>query len=105
MQTGIQLKEQGQLLALANAGQSWVEQAMTLLKAFLATEAGPTFRWEQFRAYALHKGLPNPPHHNAWGGLPNKAVKRGLIEFTGRLEEAQSKKTHGHLVRVWRAVA
>lgn len=103
MTASAQLKEQGQLLAIQHAGQSWTDHAMTLLADFLRDEAGDVFRWEQFRAYALFRGLPQPPSPNAWGSLPRIAAKRGLIVATGRYEAARSERTHAHPVMLWRA--
>lgn len=106
MATGFKLKEQGQALALDNAGQSWQERALTLLAEFCrSSEAKPSFRFEQFRAFAWASGLPNPPSSNAWGAIATAASKRGLICKTGTYQPAQSSKTHGHPVMLWRAAA
>lgn len=105
MNPGRELKEQGQLLALTNAGQEWTEQALSLLAAFLRDEAGDVFRWEEFRAYALFHGLPHPPSHNAWGPLATTACKRGMIVWTGEFDTARSARTHAHPVRLWRRAA
>lgn len=106
MQTAQHLKTEGQQLALLHAGDSWVEQALDLLRQYCATEGkGSAFRFEQFRAWALYRGLPNPPTHKVWGSIPSIACRRGVIAWTGDYEAAQSIKTHGHPVKTWRGVA
>lgn len=48
MQTAQHLKSQGQQLALMHAGDTWVEQALDLLRQYVATEAlHGSFRFEQ----------------------------------------------------------
>lgn len=41
--------------------------------------------------------------HHAWGALTQIAARRRLIVFTGGYENARSKRTHAHPVKVWRA--
>jgi len=103
MQPAQHLKQEGQQLALLHAGTTWAEHALDLLRQFCATaESAPSFRFEQFRAWALFHGLPNPPTHKVWGSLPRLAMKCGIIKWTGQFETAQSSKTHGHPVKTWR---
>lgn len=106
MQTAQHLKTQGQQRALLHAGDTWVEQALDMLRQYVATEArAAPFRFEQFRAFAISKGLPHPITHKVWGSLPAIACRRGIIQWTGNYEPALSSKTHGHPVKTWRGVA
>jgi hypothetical protein len=102
--TGRALKEQGQQLALFNAGASWVEKTLEKLREFCAhlKQSGQTkFRFEQFRAAASDLGLEQPASHKAWGAIPRQAVKAKIISPTNEYQPAQSEKTHAHPVRVW----
>lgn len=101
---GAELKDDGQQLALFNAGTLWVDQTIANLKAFckVRKEIGqPEFRFEEFRQVAQERGWPLPASYKAWGALPRLAVKRRLIRPTGRYERAQSAATHAHPVAVW----
>lgn len=102
--TGRELMERA--LAQVQEGQEpWIAQAMALLRRYLAHYAGPEFKIESFRTFAVACGLPAPRSHHAWGALPRLAVRDGLIEWTGRYEPATSVRTHGHPVRVYRVKA
>lgn len=104
MTAGKQLKEQGQQLALWNAGKDWTDQMIANLQAFCKNrkDAGrPEFRFEEFRDAAVKAGWPMPSSHKAWGVLPKLAVKQKLIRSTDRYEPAHSRATHAHPVRVW----
>lgn len=102
MQTGQQLKEQGQQLALLNAG-TWSEQAIDLLEQFTQQRGSLPFLFEDFRAWAHGMGLPQPASHKVWGALPSVACRRGIIAWTGSYKATTSPKTHGHPAKEWRA--
>lgn len=106
MQAAQHLKNQGQQLALLNAGPDWKAAAMQLLREYCSLdEAKPSFRFEQFRAWALCHGLWEPPSHKVWGSLPLIACREGIIRWTGNYEPAISAKTHGHAVKTWKVAA
>jgi hypothetical protein len=107
MTPGQSLKEQGQQLALFNAGQDWASSTLEKLVVFCAQlkQSGQTkFRFEQFRAAAPALGVAQPISHKAWGAIPRVAVKRKIIGPTNEYQAAQSEKTHAHPVRVWEAL-
>lgn len=97
---GIALKEQGQLLAAEKAGSEWVEAAISKLGDYLKTGSSP-FRLEEFKAWALADGLPEPASCNAWGAFPGIARRRGLIVFAGAFDVARAASAHGRAVRLW----
>lgn len=102
--SGAALKENGQQLALFNAGHGWATEAVQRMHAFCAIRkaAGKgRFRFEEFVRWAQEAGLPAPASSNAWGSLPRLMVKEGLVEWTGEYENARSPKTHAHPVKVW----
>jgi len=86
---------------LSIANLRWIAAALERLRAF--AQAQGEFRMEQFRAWYIEAGHEMPPKPHAWGALTNIAAERRIIAFTGRYEPAQSKRTHAHPVKVWRA--
>lgn len=104
---GRQLKEQGQAIALAHAGRDWSHYITNKLRAFCQARKRmgfPVFRFEEFREVAEKQGWDLPLSPNAWGAIPIKACKLGLIKWTGEYELAQSRKTHSHPVKKWLAL-
>lgn len=97
---GQELKERGQDLALEHAGDCWQAQALAHLQQFVAGRQEP-FAIEDFRAYAVARGLPQPITHKAWGALPQFAARRGLIRSTDTYRKARSARTHAHPVLLW----
>lgn len=105
--SGKDLKEEGQQLALFNAGTGWSERTIDRLKAFcLERKASGLlhFRFEEFVQVLKSSGCDQPPSPNAYGALPRIACRNGLIEFTGQYENAKSPKTRCHPVKIWRAL-
>ncbi|MEN6641030.1 MAG: hypothetical protein ABFE08_01155 [Armatimonadia bacterium] len=98
---GQELKEQGQDLALEHAGQDWQQQALEYLQQYVAIKRAEPFAIEDFRAFAVTRGLPQPATHKAWGAFPRLAVKRGLIRSTETYRKARSPRTHAHPVLLW----
>jgi hypothetical protein len=99
-------KEAGQQLALFHAGD-WTDTAIACFVEFCKarkTSGQRSFKFEDFRGFAITSGLPSPVSHKVWGALPRIAVKRGLIAWTGQHAPAQSAKTHGHYVKTWVAL-
>lgn len=97
---GKELKERGQDIALEHAGEDWQALALVHLQQFVAGRREP-FAIEDFRAYALPRGLPAPVTHKAWGALPGLAARRGLIRSTETYRKARSARTHAHPVLLW----
>lgn len=105
--SGKDLKEQGQQLALFNAGPEWLEATLRNLEQFCKERKAanqPEFRFEEFRQVLEQAGADLPHSHKAWGAVPRVAADRKIIAPTSRYEAAQSRRTHAHPVRVWRAM-
>lgn len=104
---GLQLKQQGQQIALFNSGDEWVSYILDKFRAFCKARKDmgmPEFRFEEFRYVAETSGWDTPASHKVWGALPRRFVGEKLIAPTKKYEPAQSKKTHGHPVKVWVAL-
>ena len=102
MNTADQLKETGQDRAARAAGKTWIEQALGYLRRFVRSLDRDTFTFDEFRSWALQRGLLEPSSLNAWGALPRKAKGNGICAATGRAVAASRPESHGRLVRVWR---
>lgn len=107
-QRGAALKQAGMQLALDIEGD-WLQRALAEFEAWLTVQKAmghSTVTVEQFRAVAMNR----PARHFAWGPFPVAACKAGLIEpewiapgHQMRVKAA-SVRTHGHEVKVWRAL-
>jgi hypothetical protein len=99
------LKTEG-LAATAAANLDWCHLMRPVLVSWLEhrTAAGNrTFRMEEFRAYCAEVGENwLPSSHKTWGAFANALLREGVIQWTGRMEPAQSAATHGHWVRTYR---
>ena len=80
----------------------WHALALDLLSRFIDQQNGREFALENFRAWALARGLIRPHIHHVLGGLPKIARAEGLIEPTGIFRYARSPRTHSHPVALWR---
>lgn len=96
---GRRLKDEGQALTLAHAGD-WKDKALAEFKTWCrARVAGGqiTITMEEFRSEAKAQ----PPSHKSWGGFTTMAKNLGLIEFDTYVR-SRSEKTHAHPVIRWR---
>lgn len=84
--------------AAKNAG--WIDTMLGHLRHWRSP--GTEFQMELFREWVWLNGLPKPTDHHAWGALTRAAVLSRLIVWTGRYDQAASRKTHAHPVKVWR---
>jgi hypothetical protein len=101
-----QAKETGQQLALDMAGD-WKAEVLLELRGWIAihkARGNSSMTFEQFR----HEARNQPGSHKAWGSLPGMACRAGLIapmahaDGSPVMKAAESVKTHGHHVRVWK---
>lgn len=101
-------KEHGMQLALDMSGE-WKDRVMLELRGWLAihkARGNTTVTMEQFRAEAKEQ----PASFRAWGPLPALACKAGLLapmnhsDGSPVMRAAESERTHGHFVRVWRCL-
>jgi hypothetical protein len=100
---GRALAEQGMARTLEVEPEEWIENALAALRIFAAQPCWREFKMEAFRAWYVTTGGRNPHDHHVWGAFTNRAMKAGIIVFTGRYAPSVSPKTHGHPVKVWRA--
>lgn len=85
---------------LKHAGDSWRDDAVTLIRERLA---GREVLAEEFRVLCEANGI-KPHHCNAWGGLTAALVKAGVIEDTGRVEKSRDPRSHARRQPVWRVI-
>jgi hypothetical protein len=55
---------------------------------------GWTGTGEDIRRIWFRNGGLKPKHHNAWGGVIHSAVKRGVLEKTGKRPHMRATKSH-----------
>jgi len=101
MGTGDALKTNGQHRALRHTGSAWLSRALHELEGWLtdmykAGRRGVTM--DEFRASGR---CPEPAHRNAWGALPKKAVRTGLIRPSHLTQKAKRLAAHARRVQVW----
>ena len=75
---------------------------LVLLEKFCQQHRGMEFAFEDYRAFALSRGLRRPHVHQVWGSLAGMGQRMGLYEPTGAYRPARYVRTHGHPVRVLR---
>jgi hypothetical protein len=106
--TGEKLKARGQA-KVASAAQEWRDRAIAGLRRWLNVRAMyfgtvPTFTMDEFRdSTTAGMFVGEPPHVNAWGTLPQAAVKAGLIAPTSNYRKATRPEAHARMVKVWAA--
>jgi len=83
---------------------NWMTAALVLLEKFCQQHLGMEFAFEDYRAFALSRGLRRPHVHQVWGSLASMGQRMGLYEPTGEYRTARSIRTHGHLVLVLRVL-
>lgn len=97
------LRDVGISRTLETEGDRWLEQAIAALRRFVTDPAWREFALEDFRAWYVGEGYPQPHSHKVWGGFTTRAARRGVIVATGRYRRAVSPATHAHPVQIWRA--
>ena len=65
------------------ATPGWKAEAAALLGEFRATQNGQTFLTEDYVAFALAKGLAEPPDRRAFGGVMQAGLRRGRVVKVG----------------------
>jgi hypothetical protein len=89
-------------LGISRASEpSWIDLAVHDFARFLRERGEATV--EQWRYDWLYRGCDAPVSHKAYGAVAITAARRGLAVNTQRYVKAQSVKTHGHPVPIWRA--
>ena len=91
-------RDAGLTIAAENAGD-FITRALAVIASMHGEVQGETIRAE-----CISRGV-EPKSHKAWGALVQSAIKRGLLNPTGRFEKTKSVKTHCHPTQVYRVAA
>lgn len=97
------LRDMGMQQAEDNANRQvpdWSNDAMTYLKSFLVDQGSIPFQAEDFRIWAISKGLQEPPTWRAIGGIIVRARRDGLIKFV-KIEATSAPTAHSANASVW----
>jgi len=101
--TAPDLRDFGMQQALDNANrqiEEWSEEAMDYLKSFLQERGTEPFQAEDFRFWAIKKGINHPPTWRAIGGIFTRARRCGLISFL-RIEPTSNPPAHCANASLW----
>jgi hypothetical protein len=101
--TGSILRDVGMARTLDAEPETWIEGALAALAVFASLPEWSTFKTEDFRAWYLDQGYPQPHDAHVWGALTNRASRDRVIRFTGSYAPTVSPRTHAHPVKVWTA--
>jgi len=86
-------------IACVQASHSaWMERGIALIRTFPMCEEATG---EDIRMWLGERGLTEPDHHNAWGGLIRWAISQELIEATGKYLPMKAEKSHGRKTPVY----
>ncbi len=101
MKSGKQLKEAGIKKATDTAERfhnDWSQQAHETLCQFIKRRK--QFRTEEFREYAISKGLPVPPSLRAFGGVIGRARNANLIRHIDYVQ-VKNPRAHNANASLW----
>ena len=93
------LRDQGIERVTDNA-LAWIDRAYQMLVR--EAQCGMEVSGEDIRVHLCDCGLPAPHHPNAWGALTMMAVRRQLLEDTGRTTQMTLPRSHARRNPVWR---
>jgi hypothetical protein len=82
--------------------EPWMERALRMIGK--TVPRGGEMTSEELREWLALAGLEPPHHHNTWGALTMAAVRRGLLEDTGRTGQMRGPKSHARRTPIWRRV-
>ena len=99
---GVAAKRAGMEQVLNNAGEPWQDRAMSLMRQFVRVRR--EFIGEEFRLFAVERGLPEPHHPNAWSALWRAVAAGGLARITDRTRPMQVVRSHGRRSPVWQSL-
>lgn len=107
LQASSKARDAGIAQAVNHAGEvhpNWIEDAYAMFKDWLkGWPVGYKFTIEQFRQVAQIRGLPDPPHARAFGGLAVRARIAGLISSNGTVK-VENKKAHRANAALWQKI-
>jgi hypothetical protein len=90
-------RDEGLARVSAKAGAAWEGLAFSKLAELSGFEGTV----EDIKIRMQLKGLTPPHHHNEWGAWTLKAIKRGLLIFTGRSRQTVSRRAHRRVAKVY----
>lgn len=100
---GRRLRDEGIDRAVAHANKEnpgWSDKVYDLfVNKFLLNTNGP-FLMEEFRSFCAQIDFDFPPDSRAFGAIPKRAKKEGLIKSVGT-RPAKSKKSHMANYNIW----
>lgn len=100
--TGRELRDQGMDLAAAAEGTTWAVIAYATLERLVRGEL-PTQVAGELHADDLEAHLEwEPRSRNALGPVWARAIREGLIEWTGRMRHSERRDAHARLCKVYR---
>lgn len=89
------------IAAVLSSNKSWAREARRLLPSVLSGKKRVT--GEQVRVLLSEAGLPQPSHHNAWGGFLS-GLAGTFLRNTGSVEHMTQPKSHARRTPVYEVV-
>lgn len=80
---------------------AWTAQALAMLP-YMKAEGFDTCTGEGMRNWLLANGLDAPSSPHAWGALTVAAVKRGVLQDTGRVVQMTDVRSHARRTPLWK---
>jgi hypothetical protein len=102
-ESGEQRRDRGMASVISHEEPTWMDTALWILKAYCESNPELEFTSQEFRlsTYMIDDEPSNP---NAWGAFWMTAVKRGIVESTGRTVKATMPQSHATRLAVYRGV-
>lgn len=80
--------------------EGWTNDAYSMLRRYMRSHKGKTFMAEDVRAWAIKRGMSNPPDNRAWGSIFKRASREFVIKSIGWRTQA-SPNCHGSPKNLW----
>lgn len=104
-QLAMQLRDKALVQVEQNAGQAWLTQCWSVLRAYCRAYPGLVFTVPGFALYAEFKqALPRPREPRVYGAIFKQAAKEKLIEATGTYVQSPNPRQHLRPVACWRVI-
>ena len=106
VKSGRQLKREGIATVIKHSAEEWrTSYRKAVADWFDGMGVGTSFTGEDLRMAVLARGVRNPRHPNAWGGMASGAIsgwlKAGRIEAAG-MATASDPKAHARMYPQYR---
>lgn len=102
---GEALRDEGIKQAVDHADEktpNWSDMAFEKVREFTQAYPHLEFMTEELRAWAYHKGLPEPTHGRAWGSIMVRAANKNIIEKV-RITQVKNPKAHCANANLWKS--